>query len=153
MLQLIETLYSDHDFLSCNKSIAGHGIVKYFHLHHSFVNCLCYIYMYILHERNLIRNLPSVAFIIYSTIPPVQVFPGSFVMEYSGHLPISFTAVMLLNSYPPIMKLLVFDMISGIASLMIYTSILLLRLRDTVRAWFSYQLQPPVATVPLHSPS
>ena len=28
-----------------------------------------------------------------------------------------------------------------------------LRLRDTVRAWFSYQLQPPVATVPLHSPS
>ena len=28
-----------------------------------------------------------------------------------------------------------------------------LRLRDTVRAWFSYRLQPPVATVPLHSPS
>ena len=28
-----------------------------------------------------------------------------------------------------------------------------LRLRDTMGAWFSYQLQPPVATAPLHSPS
>ena len=56
-------------------------------------------------EGGEIKDLPSDLSITYSTIPLGQTFCSSMVMEYSGILLVSLGTVMLLNLYPPKIKL------------------------------------------------